>query len=174
MSSSASSVRRTGLSAFEGVPFILGQPAPYPAVLVGVHGPLQTGVKGFAATADDPCPFDLTTCDGGVTDWEEQLGILIEAGRAVAPRHQVGLFESGVGESASSVLGARPQFLADITSDQEGDEGADRGAVELGCHPVQAFVHLTWVEPVGELLADLVSHVLQVRVDLGLTWLGIK
>jgi len=74
----------------------------------------------------------------------------------------------------TTLMGARLQFLADITSDEEGDEGADCGVVEPGCHPPQALVHLTWVEPVSVLLADLVSHVLQVRVDLGLTWLDIK
>lgn len=36
-------------------------------------------------------------------------------------------------------------------------------------HPVQASVHLMCVEPVGRVSANLVSDVLQVRVDLGLT-----
>jgi len=46
------------------------------------------------------------------------------------------------------------------------------GFSELGCHPVQASVHLMWVEPVGN-LANLLSDALQVRVDLGLTRLGV-
>ena len=72
------------------------------------------------------------------------------------------------------VCEVRVQFLADIPPNQQGHEGADRGVVKLRCHPVQAFVNLTGVELVGELFVDLVSDVLQVRPDLGSTWVGIE
>jgi hypothetical protein len=64
---------------------------------------------------------------------------------------------------------ARVQFLADIPPNQQGHEGSDRGIIELGCHPVQALVYLSGVEPVGELFLDLVSDVLQVCLDHGST-----
>jgi hypothetical protein len=64
----------------------------------------------------------------------------------------------------------RVQFLTDIPPNQEGHEGADRGVIELGCHPVQAFIYLSGVEPVVELFVDLVSDVLRVCLDLGSTW----
>jgi hypothetical protein len=72
------------------------------------------------------------------------------------------------------VCEVRVQFLTDIPPNQQGHEGADRGVVELGCHPVQAFVYLIGVELVGKLFVDLVSHVLQVCPDLGSTWVGIE
>jgi hypothetical protein len=80
------------------------------------------------------------------------------------------------GQRDRPVLGVwqvRVQFLTDIPQNQQGHEGADRGVVELGCHPVQAFVYLSGVELVGELFVDLVSHVLQVCPDLGSTWVSI-
>jgi len=71
------------------------------------------------------------------------------------------------------VRALRVQFLTDIPPNQQGHERADRGVVELRCHPVQAFVNLTGVELVGEFFVDLVSDVLQVCADLGWTWVGI-
>jgi len=65
------------------------------------------------------------------------------------------------------------QFLTDIPPNQQGHEGADLGVIEVGGHPVQAFSDLTWVEPVGELSMNLVCDVLQVRMDLGWTWVGV-
>jgi hypothetical protein len=72
------------------------------------------------------------------------------------------------------VCQVRVQYLTDIPPNQQGHEGADRGVVELGGHPVQAFLNLSGVEPVGELFVDLVSDVLQVCPDLGSTWVGIE
>jgi uncharacterized protein (DUF952 family) len=66
------------------------------------------------------------------------------------------------------------KLVAHITPNQQWDEGADLGAVEPGCDPVQAFVHLARVEPIGELFTHLVSDVLQVCVDLGPTRAGVK
>jgi hypothetical protein len=43
---------------------------------------------------------------------------------------------------------------------QQGDEGADLGVVELGCHLAETFVHFARVELVTELFMDLVSDVL--------------
>jgi hypothetical protein len=64
------------------------------------------------------------------------------------------------------------QFVADIALNQQGNEGADFGVVELGRHPNKTFVHLLGVESVGELFVDLVNDVPQVCVDLEPT-LGI-
>lgn len=64
------------------------------------------------------------------------------------------------------------KLVARIAPNQQGNEGADLGAVELGAvelgrDPVQAFVHVIRVELVGELLTHLVNDVLQVCVDCG-------
>lgn len=59
------------------------------------------------------------------------------------------------------------KLVARIAPNQQGNEGTDLGAVELGRDPVQAFVHVIRVELVGELLTHLVSDVLQVCVDCG-------
>jgi hypothetical protein len=66
------------------------------------------------------------------------------------------------------------KLVAHIAPNQQGDEGADLGAVELGCDPVQAFVHRARVEPVGELFTHVVSDVLQVWVDCGSIGAGVK
>jgi hypothetical protein len=83
-----------------------------------------------------------------------------------------GLHPSGLLGSTLVGLGVREpclQFVADIAPNQQGDEGADVGVFELGCHLVQAFVYLARRQPVGELSVELISDVQQVRVDLGPT-----
>lgn len=52
------------------------------------------------------------------------------------------------------------QFVAYIALNQQGDEGAHLGVVELGGHPVKALVHVAWVEPVGEFFMHLLSDFL--------------
>src|ERR1019366_10461415 len=81
--------------------FVVGQSAPDSGVLAGLHGPFQAVPSDLAATADGLCLFDLEKRRAGVADREEQLGALVQAGRAIAPRHRIGLLESSSGESAS-------------------------------------------------------------------------
>lgn len=61
------------------------------------------------------------------------------------------------------------QFVPHIAPNQQGDESADFGVVELGCHSTQAFVHLVLGEQVRELFMNPVGDILQIRVDLGST-----
>jgi len=78
-----------GLATFEGAPFILGESAPDPGLLAGLDGPSQAGFDDLAATAYSLGFFDLAQRGGGVPDSEEQLGVLVQAGTVVAPRHQI-------------------------------------------------------------------------------------
>jgi len=66
------------------------------------------------------------------------------------------------------------QFVVGIPLNQEGHEGADACVLELGCHLMQAFVYVDRLQPAGELLVELMSDVLQIRVDAGVTWAGVK
>jgi hypothetical protein len=77
-----------GISAFQGVPFVLGQSAPDSCVLAGVDGPTQAGLHDLTATADNSCLFDLVKRWVGVSYREEQLRVLVQAGSTVAPSHQ--------------------------------------------------------------------------------------
>jgi hypothetical protein len=79
---------RSGNSALEVAPLFLGQPAPDARVLVGLDSPIQAGLSDLTAKADDSCSFKLKKRAVGVPDGEEQLGILVQAGSEVAPRHQ--------------------------------------------------------------------------------------
>ena len=90
-----------GSSAFQGAPFVLGQSTPDSGVLAGLDSPFQAGLNHLAATADGFCFFYLEKRGAGVPDREEQLGVLVQAGSAVAPSHQIGLLEfRGLKESA--------------------------------------------------------------------------
>jgi hypothetical protein len=71
----------TAPSAFEAAPLVVGQPAPDPRVRTGVHGPSQAGVNDLAAAADGLCLLDLDKRRPGVSDREEQLGVLTQARR---------------------------------------------------------------------------------------------
>jgi hypothetical protein len=77
-----------GISAFEGMPFVLGQSAPDPGVMAGLHGPAQAGHHDLTATADDLCLFGLEKRGVAVPDREEQLGLLVQTGSAIAPCHE--------------------------------------------------------------------------------------
>ena len=79
---------RAGNSALEVAPLFLGQPAPDSGVLVGLDSPIQAGPNDLTAKADHSCSFKLEKRAVGVPDGEEQLGILVQAGSEVAPRHQ--------------------------------------------------------------------------------------
>jgi hypothetical protein len=85
-----------GVSAFEGAPFILGESAPNPGLLARLDGPSQAGVNDLTATADSFGFFYLAQHGAGVPDSEEQLGVLVQAGTVVAPRHQIAPFEYAV------------------------------------------------------------------------------
>jgi len=151
----------------EGVSFIFGHPAQNSSILARVHCPLQAGLNDLAAAADVSCPLDLKACITPGPDGEEQLRVLIQTGSAIAPRHQWNSLDLEVKGQTSGLREARCELLPHVASNQQGDEGADRGFVEPDGHPVQAFVHLAWVKSVGELLVDLMSDVIQIRVDLG-------
>ena len=66
-----------GISAFQGVPFVLGQSAPDSGVLAGVDGPAQAGLRNLTVTADNFCLFDLVKRWVGVSYREEQFGVLL-------------------------------------------------------------------------------------------------
>ena len=66
-----------GISAFQGVPFVLGQSAPDSGVLAGVDGPTQAGLLDLTATADNFRLFDLVKRWVGVSYREEQFGVLL-------------------------------------------------------------------------------------------------
>jgi hypothetical protein len=66
-----------GISAFQGVPFVLGQSAPDSCVLAGVDGPTQAGLHDLTATADNSCLFELVKRWVGVSYREEQLRVLV-------------------------------------------------------------------------------------------------
>ena len=80
-------VGTTGTSdaTFEGTPLVIGQSAPDPGVLAGIHGPAQTCVNDLAAPADSLCLVDLAKRRVAVADREEQLWILVQAGSTVTP-----------------------------------------------------------------------------------------
>jgi hypothetical protein len=75
----------SGVSAFQSSALVLGQPAPHPGVMAGLYGPAQTGPNDLTATADDLCLFGLENCGVAVPDREEQLGVLVQTGSAIAP-----------------------------------------------------------------------------------------
>jgi hypothetical protein len=77
-----------GIATCEGAPFIVGQSAPDSGVLAGLDGPFQAGPRDLASTADGSCFFDLVKRGAGDPDREEQLGVLVQAGRAVEPSHR--------------------------------------------------------------------------------------
>jgi hypothetical protein len=91
--SSSAGAAGSGIPALESTPLVVGQCAPDPGVLAGLHGPAQTDVNYLTPTADDLCLFDLQKRGAGVPDGEEELGVLAQAGSAVAPSHQVRLLE---------------------------------------------------------------------------------
>ena len=66
------------------------------------------------------------------------------------------------------------QLVADIAPNQQRDEGADGGVVELGCHSVEAFVHRERIQPPVKLRVDPGSEIQQVGVDLGATLAGVR
>src|SRR5665648_338653 len=77
-----------GIATFQGAPFVLGQSAPDSGILAGLDGPFQTGLNDLAATADGFRFFYLEKRGSGVPDREEQFGVLVQAGSAVAPSHR--------------------------------------------------------------------------------------
>src|SRR5674476_1137644 len=90
-----------GIAPLEGAPFVLGQSAPDSGVLAGLDSPLQAGLNDLASTTYGFGFFYLEKRGAGVPNREEQLGVLVQAGSAVAPGHQNGLPGiSGLGGSA--------------------------------------------------------------------------
>jgi hypothetical protein len=66
------------------------------------------------------------------------------------------------------------QLISNVSPDQQGDEGANLGMVELCCHPVEAGIYGQGVESLIEFRVDFVNDFLQVRVELGWSLPGIK
>ena len=78
----------TVVATFEGTSFVCGQSAPDPVVLAGLHGSAQPGLNDLTATADGFCFFELAKCRVAVPEREEQLGVHVQAGSTITPRHQ--------------------------------------------------------------------------------------
>jgi hypothetical protein len=76
------------VSTFQGVAFVLGQSTPDSRVMAGLHGPGQAGHHALTAAADDFCLFRLQKRGVAVPDREEQLGVLVQTGSAIAPCHE--------------------------------------------------------------------------------------
>jgi hypothetical protein len=76
------------VSTFQSAAFVLGQSAPDPRVMAGLHGPGQPGHHDLTAAADDFCLFGLQKRGVTVPDREEQLGVLVQTGSAIAPCHE--------------------------------------------------------------------------------------
>src|SRR5664280_1100744 len=77
----------TGIAAFERTPLVLGQSTPDSGVLAGLNSPAQTVLSDLTATADGLGFLCLDERGAGVPDGEEQLGVLVQAGSTVTPRH---------------------------------------------------------------------------------------
>jgi hypothetical protein len=93
-----------GIATFEGAPLVLGQPTKHSSLLAEVDGPFQASINDLAATAYGFGFLYLEVRWAGVPDGEEQVRVLVQAGSAVAPSHQIGLLEAGVWESATLLL----------------------------------------------------------------------
>ena len=75
------------VATFKSASLILAQPTPHSGILARFQSPAQTFVNDAAVTADSLRLFNLNQCGAGVADREEQLRILVTAGRLVAPVH---------------------------------------------------------------------------------------
>src|SRR5450759_116092 len=78
-----------GIATFEGAAFVLRQPAPDSGILARLDGPFQAGLNDLTATAYGFGFFYLEKRGAVVPDREEQRGVRVQAGSAVAPGHQI-------------------------------------------------------------------------------------
>ena len=76
-----------GAAALERAALVLAQPAPDAVVLAGLERPGEALLAHVAAPAHLLGLLDLEDGRSGVADREEQLRVLVEAGRTVAPIH---------------------------------------------------------------------------------------
>src|SRR5699024_7577540 len=76
-----------GATTLEGATLVLAHAAPDACVLAGLQGPREALGGHGAAVADDLRLGDLSERGTGITDGEEQLGILVAADGLVAPIH---------------------------------------------------------------------------------------
>lgn len=74
-------------ATLEGTPFVFTHSAPNSCVLPGLQCPLQARVHHGAAAANALGFLNLEKCWSRVADWEEELGVLVEAGCAITPIH---------------------------------------------------------------------------------------
>jgi len=84
---SSAGAAAAGSAALERAPFILRQTAPHAKILPRLNGPFQACLNDLATTADRLGLFDLKESRAGVPNREEQLGVFIQAGSAIAPSH---------------------------------------------------------------------------------------
>ena len=76
-----------GVAALERAALVLAQPAPDTVVLSGLERPGEALLAHVAATAHLLGLLDLEDGRTGVADREEQLRVLVEASRTMAPIH---------------------------------------------------------------------------------------
>ncbi len=76
-----------GVAALERATLVLAHPTPDTVVLPGLEGPGEALLAHLAASAHLLGLLDLEDGRTGVADREEQLWVLVEARRAVAPIH---------------------------------------------------------------------------------------
>jgi hypothetical protein len=79
-------------AALQGAALVLAHGAPHTGVLAGAESPLEARLGHRAAAAYLLGFFDLYKGGAGIADREEQLGVLVTAGSAVAPVHAVHSF----------------------------------------------------------------------------------
>src|SRR5829696_2398436 len=77
-----------GIAPLDGAPLVLAHAAPHASVLAGLESPAQTVGRDGATTADGLRLGDLQQSGTTVPHGEEQLRVLVSAGRAVAPVHR--------------------------------------------------------------------------------------
>ena len=81
-----------GVAALQRPTLVLAESTPHSVVLAGLQGPGQALFAHVTTTAHLLGLLDLEDRGSGVADREEQLRVLVEACRAAAPIHDVGVF----------------------------------------------------------------------------------
>src|SRR3954454_14732612 len=84
---SGSASARTRTTALERAPLILTHTAPDPSILAGLQRPREAVLDHRTAPAHGLGLLNLQQSRPRVADWEEQLGVLVTAERAMAPVH---------------------------------------------------------------------------------------
>lgn len=85
--SGVASGSQASVATLECSPLILAQAAPNSGILTRLQSPAQAFIDHAASTANRLRLFDLNQGGAGIADREEQLRVLVTAGRLVAPVH---------------------------------------------------------------------------------------